>query len=156
MHNGVFQCENNLKKGTTQHASRHNVNWSLLRIWKRNIGNFIYSKEQISILARKFPWWLLESRSEEHTSELQSRLRISYAVFCLKKISPPGGLMEDLRYMLKSSKCGRHASKMKSWILYRLRSTQKYPHFEDFFVDQRWLKFRIFYHISTPCVIIHV
>jgi leucyl-tRNA synthetase len=26
-----------------------------------------------------------ESRSEEHTSELQSRMRISYAVFCLKK-----------------------------------------------------------------------
>ena len=24
-------------------------------------------------------------RSEEHTSELQSRIRISYAVFCLKK-----------------------------------------------------------------------
>src|SRR3546814_1568014 len=28
------------------------------------------------------PW---ESRSEEHTSELQSLMRISYAVFCLKK-----------------------------------------------------------------------
>src|SRR3546814_4850288 len=27
------------------------------------------------------PWW----RSEEHTSELQSLMRISYAVFCLKK-----------------------------------------------------------------------
>src|SRR3546814_6859844 len=27
-------------------------------------------------------------RSEEHTSELQSLLRISYAVFCLKKKSP--------------------------------------------------------------------
>src|SRR3546814_8112268 len=27
----------------------------------------------------------LEARSEEHTSELQSLLRISYAVFCLKK-----------------------------------------------------------------------
>src|SRR3546814_8181460 len=26
-----------------------------------------------------------EPRSEEHTSELQSRMRISYAVFCLKK-----------------------------------------------------------------------
>src|SRR3546814_8514172 len=26
-----------------------------------------------------------ESRSEEHTSELQSLIRISYAVFCLKK-----------------------------------------------------------------------
>src|SRR3546814_3971322 len=27
----------------------------------------------------------LEPRSEEHTSELQSLMRISYAVFCLKK-----------------------------------------------------------------------
>src|SRR3546814_1228203 len=27
----------------------------------------------------------LEERSEEHTSELQSLMRISYAVFCLKK-----------------------------------------------------------------------
>src|SRR3546814_9210559 len=27
----------------------------------------------------------LASRSEEHTSELQSLMRISYAVFCLKK-----------------------------------------------------------------------
>src|SRR3546814_8184101 len=27
----------------------------------------------------------LSSRSEEHTSELQSLMRISYAVFCLKK-----------------------------------------------------------------------
>src|SRR3546814_8330638 len=36
------------------------------------------------------PYWLtfkqaLELRSEEHTSELQSLMRISYAVFCLKK-----------------------------------------------------------------------
>src|SRR3546814_1304794 len=30
--------------------------------------------------ARRFGW-----RSEEHTSELQSLMRISYAVFCLKK-----------------------------------------------------------------------
>src|SRR3546814_5806866 len=29
--------------------------------------------------------WSLEKRSEEHTSELQSLMRISYAVFCLKK-----------------------------------------------------------------------
>src|SRR3546814_8519621 len=28
---------------------------------------------------------LVDSRSEEHTSELQSLMRISYAVFCLKK-----------------------------------------------------------------------
>src|SRR3546814_1284757 len=30
----------------------------------------------------------LQPRSEEHTSELQSLLRISYAVFCLKKKTP--------------------------------------------------------------------
>src|SRR3546814_9636765 len=29
--------------------------------------------------------FLQETRSEEHTSELQSLMRISYAVFCLKK-----------------------------------------------------------------------
>src|SRR3546814_9182743 len=29
--------------------------------------------------------WKTLSRSEEHTSELQSLMRISYAVFCLKK-----------------------------------------------------------------------
>src|SRR3546814_4143589 len=34
---------------------------------------------------------LLLTRSEEHTSELQSLMRISYAVFCLKK-KTDGGL----------------------------------------------------------------
>src|SRR3546814_7285266 len=32
-----------------------------------------------------WPWMLKQVRSEEHTSELQSLMRISYAVFCLKK-----------------------------------------------------------------------
>src|SRR3546814_4669230 len=32
-----------------------------------------------------FPWPTDRVRSEEHTSELQSLMRISYAVFCLKK-----------------------------------------------------------------------
>src|SRR3546814_10634375 len=31
------------------------------------------------------PWGASVDRSEEHTSELQSLMRISYAVFCLKK-----------------------------------------------------------------------
>src|SRR3546814_9381114 len=30
-------------------------------------------------------WYTAVSRSEEHTSELQSLMRISYAVFCLNK-----------------------------------------------------------------------
>src|SRR3546814_5805655 len=34
-------------------------------------------------LATVLPGW----RSEEHTSELQSLMRIAYAVFCLKKIN---------------------------------------------------------------------
>src|SRR3546814_1150257 len=31
------------------------------------------------------PSFVMSNRSEEHTSELQSLMRISYAVFCLKK-----------------------------------------------------------------------
>src|SRR3546814_10499509 len=34
---------------------------------------------------RRFGGLMLRQRSEEHTSELQSLMRISYAVFCLKK-----------------------------------------------------------------------
>src|SRR3546814_4916666 len=34
-------------------------------------------------------------RSEEHTSELQSLMRISYAVFCLKKKTPSLPLFTD-------------------------------------------------------------
>src|SRR3546814_10612594 len=33
--------------------------------------------------------YLWERRSEEHTSELQSLMRISYAVFCLQKKTTP-------------------------------------------------------------------
>src|SRR3546814_2800051 len=36
------------------------------------------------ILRRMAPMRQMEARSEEHTSELQSLMRISYAVFCLK------------------------------------------------------------------------
>src|SRR3546814_7765492 len=32
---------------------------------------------------------IIDERSEEHTSELQSLMRISYAVFCLKKKKNP-------------------------------------------------------------------
>src|SRR3546814_5929365 len=34
-------------------------------------------------------FWSIFKRSEEHTSELQSLMRISYAVFCLKKKKKP-------------------------------------------------------------------
>src|SRR3546814_7908033 len=38
-------------------------------------------REPVGVIAR----YVLQERSEEHTSELQSLIRISYAVFCLKK-----------------------------------------------------------------------
>src|SRR3546814_4176162 len=46
---------------------------------------------QVEQMAQRLDWrptWLAiiaDIRSEEHTSELQSLMRISYAVFCLKK-----------------------------------------------------------------------
>src|SRR3546814_10100366 len=42
------------------------------------------------------------ARSEEHTSELQSLMRISYAVFCLKKKKP------DDRTALHNSRINEH------------------------------------------------
>src|SRR3546814_9912409 len=40
-------------------------------------------------------------RSEEHTSELQSLMRISYAVFCLKKKNTTQTLSQTVRYQNK-------------------------------------------------------
>src|SRR3546814_13926230 len=41
--------------------------------------------DRIGAIARRTNEVLAKERSEEHTSELQSLMRISYAVFCLKK-----------------------------------------------------------------------
>src|SRR3546814_2421523 len=49
------------------------------------------SSHAFRVFSDNWPYWITEpatsagSRSEEHTSELQSLMRISYAVFCLKK-----------------------------------------------------------------------
>src|SRR3546814_4189369 len=47
------------------------------------LGVDIESREVADVAERNRR--LLDLRSEEHTSELQSLMRISYAVFCLKK-----------------------------------------------------------------------
>src|SRR3546814_5531932 len=52
---------------------------SLIRSW--NDHGWIDAPQRVG--ARIAP--LIGARSEEHTSELQSLMRISYAVFCLKK-----------------------------------------------------------------------
>src|SRR3546814_8828990 len=51
----------------------------------------------------------VERRSEEHTSELQSLMRISYAVFCLKKKNELPSLIRN-KYNIKRTK---YTSKLK-------------------------------------------
>src|SRR3546814_4899209 len=51
-------------------------------IFKGIDGFFKYLQEKIQKIQNRI---FLARRSEEHTSELQSLMRISYAVFCLKK-----------------------------------------------------------------------
>src|SRR3546814_3244404 len=55
---------------------------TLFRSWSTSVGCF----DPSSCCST---WWVVvctgSFRSEEHTSELQSLMRISYAVFCLKK-----------------------------------------------------------------------
>src|SRR3546814_2652333 len=51
--------------------------------WSRKFTKFIGSLRLRKALPR--PSRIGFGRSEEHTSELQSLMRISYAVFCLKK-----------------------------------------------------------------------
>src|SRR3546814_10802456 len=62
-----------------------------VRVWLLLISAWARSGRVCAVIARLLasarafcmsPCWV---RSEEHTSELQSLMRISYAVFCLKK-----------------------------------------------------------------------
>src|SRR3546814_5132779 len=48
-------------------------------------GHVLFFYTRLGYLARRHLELIEEMRSEEHTSELQSLMRISYAVFCLKK-----------------------------------------------------------------------
>src|SRR3546814_8222291 len=55
-------------------------------------------------------------RSEEHTSELQSLMRISYAVFCLKKKKPTSHkLIYTIQERINTMKCEQY-----------VRNTDKY------------------------------
>src|SRR3546814_4978673 len=51
---------------------------------ERAVGEYLYADAGIDDIALRKAF-LDTGRSEEHTSELQSLMRISYAVFCLKK-----------------------------------------------------------------------
>src|SRR3546814_5725626 len=86
--------------------------------------------------ASKFWFWAkpsTPSRSEEHTSELQSLMRISYAVFCLKKkidSNPHAehfGLEAVHHLLIARLKSEQHTSTLHSLMRYS---------YEDIFVKQ--------------------
>src|SRR3546814_1219067 len=73
--------------GSAKRAMPH-TSFSWARKWASGVATMpvtpvisIFSPEIMMLFSRG----LLRRRSEEHTSELQSLMRISYAVFCLKK-----------------------------------------------------------------------
>src|SRR3546814_6036926 len=51
----------------------------------KSVGPTTTTSAGCSTPTRRGSWPSTQRRSEEHTSELQSLMRISYAVFCLKK-----------------------------------------------------------------------
>src|SRR3546814_4238908 len=68
-------------------ASEQGASMTAMDNATRNAGDLInkltiqYNRSRQAAITTE----LVEIRSEEHTSELQSLMRISYAVFCLKK-----------------------------------------------------------------------
>src|SRR3546814_4258698 len=58
---------------------------SSVTLYGLSLGLSARRRVSVSGMWGPFHLGLCETRSEEHTSELQSLMRISYAVFCLKK-----------------------------------------------------------------------
>src|SRR3546814_6643282 len=69
----------------TRHCDRHQTIQELIHPFaaQRNLRANGHAFTQLELSNRLLR--LRDHRSEEHTSELQSLMRISYAVFCLKK-----------------------------------------------------------------------
>src|SRR3546814_10368328 len=86
-----------LSPSTGELISRRHTLWRVFDfVWMLHIMDYDERTDVNNPLLRIATWsafamaisgacLLIWSRSEEHTSELQSLMRISYAVFCLKK-----------------------------------------------------------------------
>src|SRR3546814_4639171 len=64
------------------------------------------------------------ARSEEHTSELQSLMRISYAVFCLKKKTSPNHTLNN--HILLT-----HSHDTASYTLTHTSTTKTHTHYHS-------------------------
>src|SRR3546814_8032979 len=76
------QDDGTVRQGVDQAAAAEHVKVKVLRIGQRLKGQHQDLRSVFLDILRQY---LRSIRSEEHTSELQSLMRISYAVFCLKK-----------------------------------------------------------------------
>src|SRR3546814_9767330 len=77
----------NAERGTSVAgaADAGNANICQTRILTKGIEQLRDLREEVLRQRAQMRQSYMASRSEEHTSELQSLMRISYAVFCLKK-----------------------------------------------------------------------
>src|SRR3546814_2420196 len=73
------------KGGVRQITQGLAVEWARVGIRVNGIEPGWFRTELTEPLFHDEAWVAKITRSEEHTSELQSLMRISYAVFCLKK-----------------------------------------------------------------------
>src|SRR3546814_10167377 len=71
-----------------------------LEIRHRSVRPISAKHAQASRFLQQSPMPFLTNRSEEHTSELQSLMRISYAVFCLKKKKKTNSLFSDATHII--------------------------------------------------------
>src|SRR3546814_5794769 len=65
--------------------SGYSIAMDSINTWVAPLHDYPWAVTSLFVLVLALAAWLADWRSEEHTSELQSLMRISYAVFCLKK-----------------------------------------------------------------------
>src|SRR3546814_7111682 len=82
-------CSSDLYHSTTRSRIVYYISCTIVWFRDDNIFTFTDFEYVVAVIAklqlRYYPRNFINARSEEHTSELQSLMRISYAVFCLKK-----------------------------------------------------------------------
>src|SRR3546814_2968942 len=84
----ILAGRDNSAFGESGACDRHILRQNLRRFSKDRQRQMMLAQDEaigLQIVHRFDQMLLLAKRSEEHTSELQSLMRISYAVFCLKK-----------------------------------------------------------------------
>src|SRR3546814_2839537 len=82
----LFRSIERIKPGNPQQNGRHERMHKTLKeaTTRPPAQNMVQQQEKFEQFVREYNFER-PHRSEEHTSELQSLMRISYAVFCLKK-----------------------------------------------------------------------